>query len=331
MSFAKPLDDRVARARRLIDVTRGRGLEVGPLYAPMVTRDEADVRYVDIHFAPELRADYASHPGIPVDEIVEVDFALIHEGEERSLAEAVAAAAPFDWIIASHVIEHVPDVVGWLADLAEILADGGRVVLAVPDRRFSFDALRPPTTVGEMLRAHLARDTRPSARAVFDHFSSAVDVSAEDLWRGDVPTRACVIHGNAYAWERVQAAVATRAYVDCHVWLFTPGTFVDQLRTLGEIGLLDLTLADLTPAAVGELEFFVSLQRVPRGLDADAHRVAVLSGFPDEAEAALLDTRPVASPSAIALSAREQRAVMLKRAVFGRVRARLAKMRTSRS
>lgn len=325
------LDDRVARARRHIDVTRGRGLEVGPLYSPMVTRDEADVRYVDIHLAPELRTHYATHPGIPVDDIVEVDFAMIHEGEERSLAEAVATAAPYDWIIASHVIEHVPDVVSWLADVAEILADGGLVVLAIPDRRFCFDALRPPTTVGEMLRAYLARDTRPSARAVFDHFSTAVDATAAELWRGDIPTRAAVIHGNAYAWEQVQAAAHSRAYVDCHVWLFTPGTFVDQLRTLGELGLLDLTLADVTPTAAGELEFFVSLRRVPRGLDPEARRVAVLSGFPDEAGAAALDTRPEVRPSPLVLSAWERRGVMLKRSVLGGVRSLVARVRARRS
>lgn len=277
------------RMRDLAQVHAGRGLEIGPLYSPVVGKDEVDVSYVDVHLTPELKAHYATHPGMPLDQFVDVDFALVDDGRTRSLAEAVGAAAPFDWVIASHVVEHVPDVVGWLQQVADVLVDGGRLVLAVPDRRFTFDVLRPETTVGQMLRAHEDADERPSTRAVFDHFSTTVTTTAADLWRGHLPTTAATIHGVDYAWDQVLSARRDRTYVDCHVWLFTPTSLVSQLRVLARLGLLALTLEEMVPTARDELEFYVVLRRVPRDLDADAARRAAVAGYPDDQGAPALD------------------------------------------
>ena len=322
---------RVERIRRMVDVTVGRGLEVGPLYSPLVTRAEADVRYVDVQLTPELKAHYATHPGIPYEDIVEVDYALIENGRERSLTAAVSPGAPYDWVVASHVVEHVPDVIGWLAELAEVLADGGLLVLAIPDRRYCFDVLRPPTTVGQMLRAHLDGDTRPSARAVFDHFSTAVDMPTVHLWEGAVPTLDDVIHGDAYAWEQVQKSLANGTYVDCHVWLFSPASFVQQLRVLGGLGLLDLTLLDVNLTQEGELEFYVTLRRVPRHLGPVDRRKAVLRGFPTHEDAEDLDdcSRPADRPSSgpLPLSDLEERMVRAKRAVATRARSLTTRLR----
>ena len=197
------MDPRAQKIRQHIDPASGRGLEIGPLHAPIVRVDEGDVRYVDVHLTPELRAYYSTHPGIPVDEIVEVHHALIVDGDARSLPEAVAEGAPFDWVVASHVIEHVPDLVGWLRDIASVLVEGGRLSLAIPDRRYCFDALRPPTTVGQILQAHFDQDTRPSVRAVFDHFSKAVEIDLQATWRGEPADPERINHGTEFAWAQV--------------------------------------------------------------------------------------------------------------------------------
>src|SRR6185436_9508930 len=106
--------------------------------------DEADVRYVDVLDRDGLVAHYADD-GVDTDRIPEIDFPLIQpDGRTLGLAEAAAPGAPYDWVVASHVVEHVPDLIGWLADLAELTADGAALVLVVPDRRYTFDALRPP-------------------------------------------------------------------------------------------------------------------------------------------------------------------------------------------
>ncbi|THI93750.1 hypothetical protein E7Z54_20625 [Nocardioides sp.] len=48
---------------------------------------------------------------------------------------AAQAGAPFDWVFASRVIEHVPDLVGWLEQTESLVVEDGALVLVVPDRR----------------------------------------------------------------------------------------------------------------------------------------------------------------------------------------------------
>src|SRR3954451_18224252 len=188
-----------ARRRNYWDLcdfgSAGRGLEIGPLHRPMVRRDEAQVSYLDVLDRDRLLEHYAEDPVVVAEDIPEVDFFLIQpDGRTLSLAEAVKDAAPFEWVMASHVIEHVPDLIGWLAQVAEIVVDGGALVLAVPDRRYCFDVHRPPTTVGQMIAAHEAGVQRPTPGSVYDYFAPPVRAAAQALGRGEYPALARRIH-----------------------------------------------------------------------------------------------------------------------------------------
>lgn len=251
----------------LHDFSTGRGLEIGPLHRTIVARDEADVRYVDVADQSGLRSHYANDSAVDPQLIPEIDYVLLREdGSTRTLPDATADGAPFDWVMASHVIEHVPDLIGWLGELAEITVDGGLLVLSIPDRRFCFDVNRPPTTVGQMLRAHRDRDTRPSVRAVYDYFSSVVDNTAADLWAGRTPDYSRKLHTLDEAVERVAAAEAGQ-YVDCHVWLFSPQSFVEQMHELRLIGRTAWMLEKIVETPARDLEFRVRMRRLPRGVD----------------------------------------------------------------
>ena len=154
----------------LHDFSHGRGFELGPLFNPIVSRSEADVRYVDVFDTEQLRTSYTHDPNVDISKIVDVDVRLGRDdGSVATLSEALGPEAPFDWAMASHVVEHVPDLIGWLADVAAVVADGGVLVLAVPDKRYTFDIHRPLTTTGQLLEAHEAHVDRPGTRAVYDH------------------------------------------------------------------------------------------------------------------------------------------------------------------
>ena len=43
-----------------------------------------------------------------------------------------ALKRPVDFIVASHVVEHVPDLVTWLSELHSALTEGGQVRLCSP-------------------------------------------------------------------------------------------------------------------------------------------------------------------------------------------------------
>lgn len=272
-----PRDMRRARLLELVDVSEGRGLEIGPLHSPIVTADVADVCYVDVFSQDQLRANYAHDSNVDLGEIPEIHFVLSGPEGVRPLSEAVRPAAPFAWVVASHVVEHVPDVISWLAEIAEVLDDGGQLLLAVPDRRFSFDILRPSTTVGQMLQAHNLRETRPSVRAVYDALRSAVTVGAGDAWRGVIPGDEARVHDLAGTMDQVQRA-RDGHYVDSHVWTFTPSSFVEQVAELGRLELCDFVVEKVVPTAENDLEFYAVLRRLPRGLTGEEFAEARAAG-----------------------------------------------------
>ena len=72
----------------------------------------------------------------------------------KPLREAIPANLVFDYVIASHVIEHAPDMIGWLRQVAGVLRTGGILSLAVPDKRFTFDEGRELTTLDQLLTAN---------------------------------------------------------------------------------------------------------------------------------------------------------------------------------
>ena len=78
-----------------------------------------------------------------VDIIEEVDY--VWTG--GSYQTVPGLEPPFDWIVASHVIEHTTDLIGFLLDLAGLLAPSGRLV-----RRHPGQASTPTTTTGRSRR-----------------------------------------------------------------------------------------------------------------------------------------------------------------------------------
>ena len=101
---------------------------------------------------------------------IDFDAAAIRGIRERLGVEAHVATArsmaaegrKFDVITASHVIEHVADPVGFLADCARLLKPGGRVIVKTPNAASLGHALFGPSWRGLEPPRHLYVFTRPS-------------------------------------------------------------------------------------------------------------------------------------------------------------------------
>lgn len=92
------------------------GLELGPSHRPVAAkRDGYNVRVLDHLSQEDLIAKYEKH-GVDLDAIEEVDY--IWSGQ--SYRELVGEDTKFDWIVASHLVEHTPDLIAFLADCAEV-------------------------------------------------------------------------------------------------------------------------------------------------------------------------------------------------------------------
>ena len=274
--------NRRARIQALSDLASGVGLEVGPLSNPIVLKSEFDVRYVDLLDTERLRDHYRGNPTVPPDDIPDIDFWLQRDtGTIVGLDEATKECAPYRWVVASHVIEHVPDVIGWLGELAKVMQDGADLILAIPDKRYCFDVLRSPTTVGQMLQAHADADRIPSVRAVYDHLRNATQVTPGELWAGKHVSPADRIHDLPYVLSQLELVETEHRYIDSHVWVFTPAEFAAQMTELSRIGVSDFVVTQIRATDPNDVEFYAVLRRIPRGATEEQIRELTTSAIID--------------------------------------------------
>lgn len=258
-----------------IDPATQSGIEIGPLNRPIVTRQMGKIHYVDYATTEELKLKYASEPSVDIDQIVEVDDIW---GEKR-LPELVGNKAPFDYVIASHVIEHVPDLVGWLKEIHAVLKPGGVLALAIPDKRYCFDFLRQPTEPAQVIEAYLLGNRKPTPGQVFEFHSRFVLWQEQIGWSHEVERSELVrLHTDQQAFELAHQASIDNGYYDVHCWVFTPRTFFQLLRTLIDIGLVDFKVTQYYES-VG-CEFFVNLEAMDLTKNPDDRKAIQLESLP---------------------------------------------------
>ena len=123
---------------------RGDRVEIGALHNPLKLSTCARVRYVDRMTVAELRLQY---PELNEKKLMPVD--IVADGE---LLESIGDASQ-DFVIANHFLEHCQNPLLALENMFRVLRVDGVLYLALPDKRYTFDRLRPVTTL-----EHLHRD-----------------------------------------------------------------------------------------------------------------------------------------------------------------------------
>jgi SAM-dependent methyltransferase len=193
---------------------------------------------------------------------------------ENTLAECFPGET-FDYAIASHVIEHVPDVIGWLAEIAAVLRPDGRLILAIPDRRYSYDVLRRETNLSDLIDAHFQGTRRPTPGQVFDCKANVVEFDHTQAWAASRATQPpSHFATRAYALAK---ALESRdgAYIDCHCSVFTDRSLLELLDGLLKLHLLPYRLERFHVAPVGSNEMSLVLLREPLGADCAPARAAI--------------------------------------------------------
>jgi SAM-dependent methyltransferase len=245
-----------------IDLENQLGIEIGPLNKPIVTREMGNIRYVDHASTEDLKQKYAGDSNVDVDAIVDVDYVW----GEKTLPELVADEAPFDYVIASHVIEHVPDFIGWLKEIHAVLKPGGILSLAIPDKRYCFDYCRYLTKPAEIIEAYLEGRRKPSPRQIFDHFSSCVSLNGVITWTGAIQESDLIrLYTDEQALDLAKHSIASREYVDAHCWVFTPDSFFKLIKNLISIDLFSFRVARFYPTT--GCEFYVTLEALDLAQD----------------------------------------------------------------
>ena len=184
--------NRKQKALAYVDLA-GRGLEIGPSYHPLLPKSSgARVETVDHANRVELIEKYRGY-GVPPGKIAAIEN-VDHIWVDGSLVDVVGERGAFDYILASHVIEHMVDFIGFLQDCEALLREGGALSLVVPDKRFCFDVFQPLTTVGMTVDAHRAGARVHPPGTVIDHFMygtqrgrGVIGVGPRDASASDAP------------------------------------------------------------------------------------------------------------------------------------------------
>jgi hypothetical protein len=252
---------------KLIDKA-GYGVEIGPSYNPIAPKKAGyKVHVIDQMNHEELRAHYQGH-GQPLENIEEVDY--VWQGE--SYRELTGKSKFYDWVIASHVIEHTPNLIGFLENCDQILKDDGVLSLAIPDSRYSFDHFRPLTSLAQVLDAHFQKHTHPSAGTAYEYHLNVVTKGGQIVWENRARGEYRFIHSPETARQMMEQVLQEQTYSDLHVWCFTPSSFRLLIQDLYDLGLSPFREFVFFPT-VG-CEFFVTLGR--KGSEKNVDRLSLL-------------------------------------------------------
>jgi hypothetical protein len=232
-------------------------LEIGPLDSPLIQKGEADITYVDRADTETLREKFASHPAVSIEQIVGIDAIW----GEQTLRDTVGKDRRFDYVLASHVVEHVPDLVGWLQELTDILRNNGEIRLAVPDKRYTFDHLRRETRLADVLATYVVRARVPQPQQILDFQTEFSELGLEDAWLGRRTAGPPTPNVDAWAgWQWMASEAASGVYHDVHCWVFTPHSLARLFAQLGQTGLLVCECSLFQDTLPGTHEFMVGLR-----------------------------------------------------------------------
>ncbi len=270
----RPMDDyQIARQRAFgSSVPAGSvGIEIGAGFRPTFPKAAGyAVTVVDHCDTATLRDKYDRDPNVPRELVAQIEpVDVVWSG--GSYRDAAGMPRDVDFVVACHVIEHATDLVGFLADCAGLLAPGGRLLLAIPDRRCVLDCCRPASTLGDVLLAHVAPDAYDLKSHLDEVWSgSLLDragawsmehlMAAANAGRKPLPQHPAAVAGGL--WRRCVAAghvPHNGGYRDAHRWVFDADSFEEIVSFLEVHGGVPLALESLPPTY--GCEFYAILRR----------------------------------------------------------------------
>jgi hypothetical protein len=130
----------LARLTHNVHLPEARGLEIGAAHNPTPLPDGHLVEYVD----------YSPQPAGAGEDWVKVDHVWAGNGP---LTAICGQGQAYQFAIARHVAQYVPNLLGWFRGIFDVLETGGVLNLSLPDHRFIFDCARRTSTIAEAVEA----------------------------------------------------------------------------------------------------------------------------------------------------------------------------------
>lgn len=224
-------------------------LEIGPYNNPTIRRSEfPNVKYMDMFTAEQIADDKERYTN--VGEMPD-HIDIVVDPEQRPTFKTTLK---FDYIYSAHNIEHHPDIIFHLNEMAG-LAQGmhTKYFVTVPDKRYCFDYYQNTSEYTDMIEAYLENRRTHTLGSYLRHTVFATHNNIYEHWMGyhGEDPRTIDINVNHATSVRLKLDSARderqRKFADIHAWYFTNISFKYTINMLNQLGLQPWRVDAVTP------------------------------------------------------------------------------------
>lgn len=267
--------DRKSLILKNIDKNGSIGIEIGPFHNPIAPKREGwNTIIIDYTDGTELRRIANNHSDVQMrkmaSNIEDVDIVWKSEPLEDLIDPKLHGK--IDYIISSHNIEHVPNILSFFKSVEKLLKKGGILSMAVPDMRYTFDFFLNPSTLGDVLEANRKQAKRHSPETLLDCRSRNAHMNNVGCWAPLHGKNISIRRGLKENYAMYLEELSKIDYIDCHSWYFTVSSFQLLCTELRYLGLINLTVSKIDPPIITKgSEFIVQLKISNESSDTDEH------------------------------------------------------------
>jgi len=241
-------------------------LEIGPYFRPALTGKY--VKYFDILSKEEL-IKQANKSNFETNDIPNIDYV-------ESLGDLSIIKEKFDVVFSSHNIEHQVNLVKHLNQVSDLLNDGGKFYLIIPDKRYCFDHFIAETPLSEVLAVNEMNLEVHSLQTILSTCESTNNVASYH-WSGK-PSEIIGKDLNCYKDNinnfrnaKETGDITLMLQMSSHKWRFTPQSFSYIIDSLNKMNLIDLNIEKIYCTKPKTQEFAVILYKTSKSESSSDH------------------------------------------------------------
>lgn len=251
---------------RKLDLTK-RILEIGPLNAPILSKQEAPfVYYADILPTEAVKDFYARCANISSETVCDIDFVIT-----TNYTQTFKDVEKFDYVVSSHVLEHMPRLIEFFQDIQGVLRQGGELVVFLPDSRYCFDHFRSPTSFAELYYIH----TQGLPFAPWQVLDSTMAVELNDPAHYHLGSNMYPLLSTRKNFEAsLQLFNQSLAgeYIPTHYSVFTPLSFLLLMHDMLRAHLIGFRVLEYFPTPKHDFTFGARLELAPELMQSESLR-----------------------------------------------------------
>jgi SAM-dependent methyltransferase len=260
------IDDKYVNIREemanYIKDSNSRILEIGPLNRSLLDKNKyKNYFFADIRSTEEIRELYSENKylkktGINVDQstIIEIDYVI-----KGSYKETFKKEEKFDYIIVSHVLEHIPNLLDFLLDVKNIISAKGELIIIYPDRRFSFDYFRSDTKFSDVYSVYKGSSNNLASQ-VLDFYTNVISENeASKFWKQDNEINLIDINDEKKDIDSYRKVLKGEMEKDIHYWPFSDLAFIKFLYDCKMYGYLPYSIKKFVPTQINTQAFLIIL------------------------------------------------------------------------